>query len=168
MANVLEQAKERAKALRAQATELEEYIREVEETLSVMMGTSHSVAGDDPFASSTDEVIEGAVAILREHGNRPMSSSTLFALLSAKGIVVAGQEPERNLSTKLSREAARSGARLKSLGRGNGYQLADSLASDDEKLIEEIANKKIEEAKAKALSQAPSSLSHILGGSSVP
>lgn len=71
------------------------------------------------------EVIQQAVDTLIAHQNRPMSAREIYAGFEVVGFTLAGQDPVANLSSKLSREAAKPNGRLRSNGPRGGYQLSE-------------------------------------------
>lgn len=128
MSDALRQAKDRVKSLRDQADELEEYIREIEGNLAKMTGIS-SLNAPRPktrssSSSSSFRVIVGAVvAILQESPDKSASSRLIFEKLKERGVTIGGQDPLRNLSSKLSHMVNDENCPVISLGRSRGYTL---------------------------------------------
>ena len=120
--DLIAQARAEIDDLRTRANLLESYIETCEREVASVMGIAPSVDRSSP----TVEIIDAAVSILIARKNEAMSVSDFVGPLAERGIVIAGQDPMNNLSAKLSREAAKpTGARLKSNGPRNGYQLSD-------------------------------------------
>ena len=130
MHEFIEQAQSRVQILRQRADELEhsiQLIRNVQKELEAPVEeepfSTSSVASEVP--SRGTEILAAVFLVLEEHRNRPTSARVLYDRIRQKGIVVGGSERHRNLNTLLSREAAKPGSRLKSNGRGKGYQLRE-------------------------------------------
>ena len=111
---LIERAVAQVSEWRQKADELEAALKTCELEVTKLLGISPNV-----------DVIQAAVDILRIRGNEPMSVSDFVNPLKQRGIHLTGQDPVANLSSKLSREAAKPDGRLKSNGPRKGYELRD-------------------------------------------
>lgn len=122
MSEILSRARRHLEQKRAELKKLEGAIRHYEksyQSLTEMVDTAELPLERTRVLPAAD-MLEKIEKILVDAG-RPMSGSELLRALVEVGIEISGKNPLNNLSTRLSREAARPDSRIKSKGRGQGY-----------------------------------------------
>ena len=137
MSELLVRARDMLKQQKAELDKLEVMIRQYEEArqyLSEVLG-DESVP-DQVVVVPVSDMIEKVEQILTA-SDRPMSGSEIMQSLSKLGVELGGKDPLNNLSTRLSREAARPGSRIKSNGRGQGYYI-DAEMTDHQKFLADL------------------------------
>ena len=119
----IEELKRRLATLRSRERELQDAVIEFE----AIYGLSSVSETDAREASPTISLLDEAETILRESG-RTMFSREILTELQNRGFHVAGNDPASNLSAKLSHAKER----FVSQGRGKGWGLPESVASERE------------------------------------
>lgn len=102
---VIEKATERLRELEEETERLRQFIRTYEELSGekvVDKSGSVSTSAEDGDHASPAEIVESALAAIREH-NRPLSRSRLVKILTAKGLKLPGTDKAKNVGTVIWR-----------------------------------------------------------------
>ena len=111
---LIERAATQADEDRKRAGRIDEALRTFGQELKELLGISQKV-----------DITQAAVQVLLERNNNPTSVADFVGPMEQMGIVLTGQDPVANLSSRLSREAGKPDGRLISNGPRKGYQLRD-------------------------------------------
>ena len=95
-------------------------------TIQRLLGNGVSRSSSRKRGPRNPEIVETAVAIMRERDGRPIRVRELYRELEERGIQVLGNPPSRNLSAKLSYSP-----QFESQGADGWVLNEDSAPSDD-------------------------------------
>ena len=137
MSEILARARKLFEQQQAELKKLGDVIRQYEQAhqfLTERVG-SDELPPDKVLVVPASDMFEKIERILVDAG-KPMSGSEILHALNEVGIEITGKNPLNNLSTRLSREAARPDSRIKSNGRGQGYYVVPPEKEEVKRSVE--------------------------------